>query len=112
MKILFDQGVPVPLRTFLTGHQVETAYEKGWHKLKNGELLNRAEKDAYEVFLTTDQSLKYQQALSNRKISIIVLSTTSWPRIKNQVYLIAEAVNRAKINSFEEVSIIFNINQP
>ena len=102
--MLFDQGVPAPLRTFLTRHSVETAYEKGWQQLKNGELLNEAEQSNYDIFITTDQNLKYQQALSDRKISIIVLSTTSWPKIRLQTPLIIAAVDRAKSNSFEEVS--------
>ncbi|MBX3720198.1 MAG: hypothetical protein KF713_00015 [Turneriella sp.] len=106
MKVLFDQGVPAPLRTFLSGHSVETAYEKGWQELKNGELLNEAEQSNYDIFITTDQNLKYQQALANRKISIIVLNTTSWPKIRTQISLVIAAIDRAKSNSFEEV--LFN----
>ena len=107
MKILFDQGVPAPLRTFLAGHLVETAYERGWQQLKNGDLLNKAEEANFDIFITTDQNLKYQQTLSNRKISIIVLSTTSWPKIKIQTSLVIAAIDRAKTNSFEELP--FNI---
>ena len=83
---------------------METAYERGWQQLKNGELLNEAEQGNYDIFITTDQNLKYQQALSNRKISIIVLSTTSWPKIRLQISLVIGAIDRVKGNSFEEVS--------
>ena len=76
MKVLFDQGTPVPLRTHFTSHHVSTAYELGWSTLKNGELLAAAESNGFEVFVTTDASLAYQQNLSNRKIAIVVLSTT------------------------------------
>lgn len=103
MKILFDQGVPLPLRGSLRDHVVETAYENGWQMLSNGDLLSQAEQAGYEIFLTTDQNLKYQQTLVNRKIAVIVLLTTSWPKIRLQTEKVREAVLRAKENSFEEI---------
>jgi hypothetical protein len=60
VKILFDQGTPVPLRKYLTDHQISTAFEKGWSNLKNGELLEKAEQEGFEVLITTDQNLRYQ----------------------------------------------------
>jgi hypothetical protein len=62
MKILFDQGTPVPLRDFLSTHSVNTAHELGWQTLENGALLSAAELAGYEIFVTTDQNLKYQQS--------------------------------------------------
>ena len=105
MNIFFDQGVPAPLRTYMSEYSVDTAFEKGWHQLKNGDLLNHVEQSHYDIFITTDQNLKYQQSLAHRKVSIIVLSTTSWPKIKLETRLIIEAVNRANSNSFEEIII-------
>ena len=64
MRILFDQGTPVPLRQSLTHHEVTTAYERDWSTLKNGELLDTAEKQGFEVLVTTDSNLKYQQNLN------------------------------------------------
>jgi hypothetical protein len=61
MRILFDQGTPVPLRALLPGHVVATVYELGWSQLQNGELIRQAELAGYEAFVTTDQSLRYQQ---------------------------------------------------
>ena len=72
MRILFDQGTPVPLRKHLVSHQIETAYEQGWGSFQNGELLTQAEANGFEVLVTTDQNLKFQQNLSSRRISIIV----------------------------------------
>jgi predicted nuclease of predicted toxin-antitoxin system len=92
MQILFDQGTPVPLRRFLPDHWVETAYEKGWNDIQNGELLARAETEGFEVLITTDQNLRYQQNLTGRSISIVVLMTTSWPRIKLQAETIKQIV--------------------
>ncbi len=63
MRILFDQGTPVPLRRFLSRHEVVTTHERGWSRLKNGELLNLAEAEGFDIFLTTDTNFKYQQNL-------------------------------------------------
>ena len=103
MKLLFDQGTPVPLRNHLSDHIVETAYEKGWGNLKNGELLTRAEADGFDALLTTDQNLRYQQNLTGRKISVLVLLTTNWPRIKNHASLVVDAIESLNAGSYEEI---------
>jgi hypothetical protein len=108
VKILFDQGTPAPLRDFLLNHDVSTAYELGWSTLKNGELLSTAEANGFEVFITTDTNLRYQQNLIQRKITIEVLSTTSWPRIKSNTSEIIATINQSASNSFIEVNIPFN----
>ena len=77
MKILFDQGTPAPLRPYLAGHSVDTAYERGWSNLSNGNLLDAMERDGYQLLITTDQNLRYQQNLADRKLAIIVLLSTS-----------------------------------
>jgi hypothetical protein len=59
VRILFDQGTPVPLRRALTRHDVVTTHERGWSTHSNGELLDRAEQEGFEVFVTTDSHLKY-----------------------------------------------------
>lgn len=105
MRVLFDQGTPAPLRQLLPGHEVSTAYERGWSTLKNGELLTVAEAQSFQVLLTTDTNLKYQQNLASRTIAIVVLSTTSWPRIKAAAELVAAAVNAAALGTYSEVSV-------
>lgn len=92
MKILFDQGTPVPLRQTLASHTVSTAYEMGWQGLDNGALLQAAEA-AFEVFITTDQNLRYQQTLTGRRLAILVLPTTSWPKIQAHLAEVVAAVN-------------------
>jgi hypothetical protein len=84
VRVLFDQGTPIPLRQSLAHHEVSTAYERGWSRLKNGDLLDAAEGAAIEVLVTTDLNLQYQQSLKQRDIACVVLSTTSWPRIQRQ----------------------------
>ena len=105
MKILFDQGTPAPLRRVLTGHSVETAYERGWSTLQNGELITAAESAGFEVLVTTDKNLKYQQNLAPRTLSIVVLLTTSWPRIQGSLPAVVEAVDKAIHGGYVEVSI-------
>lgn len=103
MKLLFDQGTPVPLRKVLSEHEVETAYERGWSRLQNGELIAVAERAGFEVFITTDRNLKYQQNLAHRRLAIVVLPTTSWPRIQRLLPTVIETVNRAVAGSYQEV---------
>jgi len=105
VRVLFDQGTPVPLRRVLTQHEVVTAHERGWSQLKNGELLESAEKEGFAVLVTTDGNLKYQQNLASRRIAIVVLSTTSWPRIQRVVNEIVAAVNDAAAGSYREVDV-------
>ena len=91
MRILFDQGTPVPLRRALVPHEVSTAFEMGWAKLENGDLLDTAERRV-DVFITTDRSLRYQQNLSGRQLAILVLPTTNWMEIREHVPEITAAV--------------------
>ena len=105
MQVLLDQGAPAPLRAFLLAHQVSTAYERGWSTLENGELLQAAELAGFLVLVTTDTNLKYQQNLASRRISVVVLSTTSWPRIKAQVESVILAVDSATPGSYFEVRV-------
>lgn len=105
IKILFDQGTPAPLRHYFIGHNVKTAFEENWSVFKNGELLDIAEKNGYELFITTDQNLRYQQNLQNRKIAIIVLLSTSWPKIKNCIDDILQALKGIAPGNYLEIKI-------
>lgn len=105
MKILFDQGTPVPLRRHLPGHSVRTAYECGWSHLKNGALLDEAEQAGYEVLITTDRNLKYQQNLTGRQLAIVVLLSTSWPRIQLRIAEIQAAVTGIAPGDYLEIAI-------
>lgn len=94
MRILFDQGTPVPLRDHLTEHIIETAFELGWSTLENGALLAAAE-ESFDLLITTDQKLRHQQNLTGKKLTILVLMTTSWPRIQKSIPQIRGAINRS-----------------
>ena len=103
MKILFDHGTPAPLHHQLAGHEISTAYEMGWAKLSNGDLLAAAEK-SFDAFITTDQNLRYQQNLTGRRLAILVLPTTSWPEIQKHMSKISDAINALKPGDFVELS--------
>lgn len=105
MKILFDQGTPAPLRRYLVEHDVDLAYERGWSKLSNGDLLSVAENEGYQLLITTDQNLRYQQDISERRLAVLVLLSTSWPRIQLRVDAIQAAVETVDLGSYKEVPI-------
>ena len=105
MRILFDQGTPVPLRKLLSSHQVETAFERGWSTLTNGELLAVAEQEGFEVFVTTDKNLRDQQNFGGLRIAVVVLSSTSWPRIQKAAAAVQQAIDTTLPGSFNEVGI-------
>lgn len=82
---------------------METAYEKGWSALRNGELLAKAEAE-FDVLVTTDRNLRHQQNLAGRRIAILVLPTTSWPRLQRIAREIAAAIDALKPGQYLEVS--------
>jgi hypothetical protein len=106
MRVLFDQATPVPLSTYLYGHDVSTAFQQGWATLKNGDLLSAAEAEGFDVLLTTDKNLRYQQNLKDRKIAVVVLGMQQWPKLLPQVQRVVDAVNDAVPGSYVEIDII------
>lgn len=92
MRVLFDQGTPVPLRHHLAGHE-------------NSALLDAAEWDGFEVLVTTDSHLKDQQNLASRRIAVVVLTSTSWPRIEQAIDAVVRATDGATTGSYPEVEI-------
>jgi predicted nuclease of predicted toxin-antitoxin system len=93
MRILFDQGTPAPLRHALSHHSVSTAYEMAWAQLSNGALPNVAEAQ-FDVLITTDQNLRYQQSVARSRLAILILPTTNWPKLRAHQALVAAAVER------------------
>ena len=93
MKILFDTSTPAGLAYSLRTHQVIQSVELGWHGLENGALLTTAEEAGFEVFITCDQSIPYQQNFSDRKIAVLILSTNHWPTLRPLAARIAALVD-------------------
>ena len=105
MRVLFDQATPVPLRRFLEGHTVRTAAQEGWDRLRNGELLDAAEEAGFDVLLTTDKNMRYQQNLTGRKIAVILLGRQQWPELRRHVRLVVAAVNAVVPGSYYELDL-------
>ena len=105
MKILFDHGTPAPLRGHVPEHTVDTAAEKGWAELSNGDLLDQAESEEYELLITTDQSIRYQHNLGRRRLAIIVLRSNRWPDVLLRVDDIRAALERIQPGELREVEI-------
>ena len=89
----------------MEGHTVSTAAHEGWDRLQNGELLNAAEAAGFDVLLTTDKNIRYQQNLADRKIAIIVLGKQQWPEVRPHVHLVVAAINAATPGAYVEVEI-------
>jgi hypothetical protein len=77
----------------------------GWEELTNGDLLAAAESDGFELFITADKNIRYQQNLTERTITLIVLSTNDWPTVRGQLDLVADAVNALRQGSYTEVAL-------
>jgi len=105
VKILFDHGTPRSVARSLTGHEVTRAAQMGWHEVANGELIEKAEAAGYELILSTDKNIRYQQNLKNRTIAIVVLTDQQWPNVRLHLEKIATAVNAATVGSYAEVEI-------
>jgi hypothetical protein len=84
MLILFDNGTQRGLARFLSGHTVEEALARGWEELSNGELIEAAEQAGFELMVTTDKNIRYQQNLTARKIAVVVLEHSQWPMANGQ----------------------------
>ena len=107
MRILFDQGVPRGLVASLPGHEVTEARRLNWERVANGELLRLAESAGFELMLTTDKNVRYQQNLLSRKISIVVLGNSPWWLVRQHLDEIVNAVNARQPGSYAEVDIPF-----
>jgi hypothetical protein len=107
MLILFDHSTPAPLRHALRAHVVVEAIDRGWDRLANGALLDATEAAGFELLVTADKNMHYQQNLTGRKISIIVLGKAQWPILRRYVDRVVAAVNAASPGSYMEVEIPF-----
>lgn len=107
MLVLFDHNVPAPLSSYLIGHTVAEARDRGWDTLSNGDLLAEAERAGFDVLLTADKNIRYQQNLGGR-IALVVLSTPQWPVLRLHIAKVVEAVNAATPGSYVEVNIRYD----
>jgi hypothetical protein len=101
LRILFDKNVPVGVRRFLLEHEVSTVVDLKWHpQLENGGLLNAAEAAGFDILVTSDQNIRYQQNLAGRKLSLVVLGSNIWPIVQEHRDTILAKVNASKPGSY------------
>ena len=104
MRVPFDANTPAPLARFLRGHEVVRADELGWQGLENGALLDAAEEAGFDLLLTCDQNVRYQQNLTGRKLALLILSSNHWPTLRPVAARIATAVDFALSNPIPTVA--------
>ena len=106
MRILFDRNVPVKVRSFLSKHEARTIAEMNWSpRLKNGELLDKAEAAGFDVLLTCDQNLSFQQNLAGRRLALLILTSNLWPSVRNCGPAIEAAVDKAGPGTRQTISV-------
>jgi hypothetical protein len=103
--VLFDHGTPRGIARSLTGYTVKEARVQGWDTLRNGDLLDAAEAAGFDVLLTHDKNIRYQQNLTSRKIALVVIGNPQWPVLRLHVELVVAAVNAYTPGSFIVVDI-------
>ena len=105
MKILFDASTPAPLARFLRGDEVVRADELGWQGLENGALLDAAEQAGFDLLLTCDQNVRYQQNFASRKLALVILSSNHWPTLRRIAARIATAVDFVQTGQIVTVDV-------
>jgi predicted nuclease of predicted toxin-antitoxin system len=105
VKVLFDQNVPRDLVRYLSAHEVTRSAELGWQELKNGDLLDEAQDKGFEVMVTADRNLAYQQNLDNRRVAIVVLPSGNWPAVKAQIIEVVQAIDESEPGGFKELKL-------
>ena len=104
MKILLDECVPWPMHRLLSNHRCTSVQAQGWSGIRNGDLLQRAETE-FDLFITSDQNIRYQQNLAGRRIAILELSSNDLRRIEAASALIEDAVGKMQPNEFTHLTI-------
>jgi hypothetical protein len=105
VKILFDANTPAPLARFLRGHEVVRADQLGWQGLENGALLDAAEEAGFDLLLTCDQNVQYQQNFASRKLALVILSSNHWPTMRRVAARIATAVDFVQTGQIVKVDL-------
>jgi predicted nuclease of predicted toxin-antitoxin system len=104
LRLLLDTSMPIGLRTVFPDHEVVSAPKMSWGALENGELLAVAEADGFDVLITGDKNIAYQQRITGRRIAVIVLSTNHWPTVRARQELVMDAMKGVIAGSHSEVA--------
>jgi hypothetical protein len=103
VRIIFDENVPLPLRTFFPGHAVTTVQLEGWTGVENGAILGLVD-GAFDVLVLADKNLRYQQNLTARRIALVELPTNRWPALQALAAQIVNAVENAQPGTYTVVA--------
>ncbi len=107
MRILLDHNVPIGAREFLAGHEVFTILEMQWPpQIENGDLIKAAEASAFDILVTSDQNIRYQQDLTQRRLAFVVLGSNIWPVVRNHGRAIAAAIENATAGTYQFVEML------
>ena len=98
MKILLDHNAPHGLRNQLPDHEVHTAEHLGWETLRNGDLIRNAVQDGYDLLITCDQSIRFQQNLLRQRITVLTITTNGWHTIRTNISLVRTAIDTARLS--------------
>lgn len=104
MKILFDECTPAIVKKRLPHRDIQTVQEMGWSGVKNGDLLKAAE-ELFDVFITTDKNLRYQQNLAQRELAILQLPTNQAPVVETPMPTIDAALDNIRVGQFVEIPL-------
>ncbi len=104
MRILLDECVPWPMRRLLSQHSVTSLQAQGWSGIRNSELLRRADAD-FDLFITSDQNIRYQQNLAGQRIAILELSTNDLRRIRAAAKSIVAIVDKIQPGELQRLDI-------
>jgi hypothetical protein len=105
LRILLDENIPDAVRLLIAEHEVQSTVEIGLSGVGNGELIAAAEAEGYAVLITADQSIRYQQNLSARRIALVVLSTNHWPSIKADPSELIAAVETIEAGQYLGIAV-------
>jgi hypothetical protein len=103
-RILLDQNVPAALRHLLE-EPTATTQQMGWGRLSNGDLLAEAESAGFNILITADHSIRYQQNLSKRKIALIILDTNRWRSVREHAAELDRAIANAKPGTYQDIAM-------
>ena len=103
IRCLLDQNAPRGLRTAIIGHEISTARQMGWDTFENGILIAAAEQAGFDVLVTCDQNLLYQQNLTARRLALVVLTTNRWPFVRAGLSAVQAAIDASTTGSFQLV---------
>ena len=103
MKVLLDENLDHALRKLLGPHEVVTVTFMGWMGVQNGALLRAAEESGFDVLLTGDRTLGYEQNLTGRRLAIVALSAIQLPILRENLAKIVAAIDGAAPGTFQAV---------